>query len=165
MRWTRRRYLAAGGTLLGAGLAGCSAETGGTTTSQFDVAEPLAVESVKQYSGPDCSCCGRYATYLNRNVDGEFTETVADDPDAVKRERGVPESLRSCHTLDVGAYTVEGHVPAAAIGTLLEEQPDVDGIALPGMPAGSPGMGGDVDGQLTVYTFTDGQRGDVLEQF
>ena len=155
MTWTRRQFLAAGGTLLGAGLAGCSAETAGTT-SQFDVAEPLAVDSVQQYSGPDCSCCGRYASYLGRNVDGKFTETVADDPDAVRREHGVPEALRGCHTLDVGAYTVEGHVPAAAIGTLLEEARAVDGIAL-------PGMGGDVDGQLTVYTFADG--GDVFEQF
>ncbi|MFC6729121.1 DUF411 domain-containing protein [Natronoarchaeum mannanilyticum] len=56
---------------------------------------------------------------------------------------GVPADLRSCHALVVDGYAVEGHVPAATIATLLEERPAIDGIALPEMPAGSPGMGGE----------------------
>jgi hypothetical protein len=60
--------------------------------------------------------------------------------DAVPERKRVPESLRSCHTAVVGGYLVEGHVPAAVIQKLLREKPKVAGIAVPGMPAGSPGM-------------------------
>jgi hypothetical protein len=60
--------------------------------------------------------------------------------DAVAERKRVPESLRSCHTAVVGGYLVEGHVPAAVIKKLLQEKPKIAGIAVPGMPAGSPGM-------------------------
>lgn len=59
---------------------------------------------------------------------------------AVKREQGVPSQLASCHTALVEGYVIEGHVPAADIKRLLEERPDVRGLAVPGMPMGSPGM-------------------------
>ena len=86
--------------------------------------------------------------------------------DAFKAENGVPEGAGSCHTALVDGYVVEGHVPAEAIIKLLDERPDVVGIALPGMPADSPGMGGDQgtwdaqpvmliqnDGQMVAYDF------------
>ncbi len=60
----------------------------------------------------------------------------------VKNEMGVPRQLRSCHTARVGGYVVEGHVPADVVKKLLEEKPDVAGVAVPGMPMGSPGMEG-----------------------
>jgi hypothetical protein len=65
--------------------------------------------------------------------------------------------MRSCHTSTIGRYFVEGHVPFAAIQQLMEQRPDIDGISLPGMPAGSPGMGGDLEGPLVVYAIDDGQ--------
>jgi hypothetical protein len=62
------------------------------------------------------------------------------DLDAVKRKHGVPEALESCHTALVDGYVLEGHVPADVIGQLLRERPKLAGLAVPGMPAGSPGM-------------------------
>ena len=75
-----------------------------------------------------------------------------------KAERRIPASMFSCHTviLEDSGYFVEGHMPVAAIDQLLEERPDIDGIALPGMPAGSPGMGGRVEGSLEVFAIKDG---------
>lgn len=70
---------------------------------------------------------------------------VADDPqrDAFRAARGIPDELASCHTAEVDGYVIEGHVPAAAILRLLADRPDAVGLSLPGMPADSPGMGGD----------------------
>jgi len=70
---------------------------------------------------------------------------VTDDPDraAYRASIGIPDSAASCHTGLVDGYAIEGHVPAAAIQRLLADRPDVVGLALPGMPADSPGMGGD----------------------
>ncbi len=73
--------------------------------------------------------------------------------------------MYSCHTTDIGGYLVEGHVPLAAIERLLAERPPLDGIALPGMPAGSPGMGGSADGSLTVYGIRDGRIVEVFGEF
>jgi hypothetical protein len=74
------------------------------------------------------------------------TVTVADDAarDAYRAEVGIPDDAASCHTAIVEGYAIEGHVPVGAIVRLLEERPDAIGLALPGMPADSPGMGGDV---------------------
>lgn len=71
--------------------------------------------------------------------------TVADDANraAFRAERGIPDAVASCHTAEIDGYVVEGHVPAEAIAQLLAERPDAIGLALPGMPADSPGMGGD----------------------
>lgn len=66
--------------------------------------------------------------------------------------------MEGCHTTVVGSYAVEGHVPVEAIDRLLEERPAVNGIALPGMPTGSPGMGGALAGPLTVYSFNGSDK-------
>ena len=70
---------------------------------------------------------------------------VADDADraTLRRELGIPEQAASCHTAVVDGYVIEGHVPVGAILRLLEDRPDAVGLALPGMPVDSPGMGGD----------------------
>ena len=70
---------------------------------------------------------------------------VTEDPElaSFRAEHGVPEGARSCHSALVEGYVIEGHVPASAILRLLEERPDAAGLALPGMPPDSPGMGGD----------------------
>lgn len=159
--WTRRRVLGASAATVALGLAGCTEETG---SDGWDLAEPLAVSEAHQYSGEGCSCCSRYASYLDANIDGSLAETVPDDVSAVKRRLGVPDQYRSCHTVAIDGYAVEGHVPAAAIGTLLDEAPAIDGIALPGMPAGSPGMGGQLEGSLTVYALGGGRTGEVYAE-
>lgn len=93
------------------------------------------------YKSPNCGCCVRHGAYLKANgfdVDVE----VIDDMSGIKDKYGIPQNMQSCHTTVMGDYFVEGHVPVEAFRKLLEEQPDIDGIALPEMPSGSPGMPG-----------------------
>jgi len=75
--------------------------------------------------------------------------------DAVKAEQRVPVELQACHTALVDGYVVEGHVPASDVRRLLEERPRVRGLAVPGMPIGSPGMEGPRPERYTVYAFDD----------
>lgn len=89
---------------------------------------------------PSCGCCETW-TELARKAG--FAVTLKDEPDmsAIKRKYGVPEQLASCHTGIVGGYAIEGHVPFEAVDRLLKEKPaNVAGLAVPGMPRGSPGM-------------------------
>ncbi len=88
---------------------------------------------------PGCGCCLNWVAHLEK---AGFKVTVAESPDmaAVKDSRGVPKGARSCHTGVVAGYVIEGHVPAADIRRLLKERPAVKGLAVPGMPVGSPGM-------------------------
>lgn len=98
-----------------------------------------------------CGCCKKWAEHL-RNAG--FTVNVVDEADmaGVKNRLGVPSALASCHTAEVGGYVVEGHAPAAAIKKLLAEKPNAKGIAVPGMPGGSPGMEG--AGEADAYEVT-----------
>ncbi len=86
-----------------------------------------------------CGCCNEWVV---ASAPAGFRVTVANVPDVTPyaRRLGVPDHLRSCHTASVGGYAVEGHVPAADISRLLRERPAAAGIAVPGMPMGSPGM-------------------------
>lgn len=157
----RRTILGASATLVTLGVAGCLASTGG---NKWAIEEKLAVTNAQQYNSPGCSCCEQYASYLREQLDGTLSTTVPDDIAAVKREYGVPEELESCHTVDIGGYIVEGHVPAEAIAKLLDEKPSIDGIALPGMPAGSPGMGGKKSETFDVYVIGGDRTGDVYTE-
>jgi hypothetical protein len=111
--------------------------------------------SMTVYRSPDCSCCHLWTDIARR---GGWSVASADklDMTAFKAEVGVPMEYASCHTTIVAGYFVEGHVPLEAIERLLAERPDIDGIALPGMPAGSPGMGGAQHGPFEVLAITDG---------
>ncbi len=82
---------------------------------------------------------------------------MTDSGDEVKDDYGIPEDMRSCHTSIMGDYYVEGHVPVEAIWKLLQEQPEIDGIALPGMPDGSPGMSGKKEQPFIIYSIADGE--------
>jgi hypothetical protein len=138
--WTRRTWVAAmGRTLAGAAALGVmvprAARAGGD-------AVPLTV-----YKDPSCGCCTKWIEHLRASG---LRPTVHDrtDMDALKDGLGVPAALRSCHTAVAGKYVVEGHVPAADITRLIKTAPKgIIGIAVPGMPAGSPGMemGGRID--------------------
>src|SRR4029077_7672899 len=88
---------------------------------------------------PGCGCCLNWVAHLEK---AGFKVSITESPemDAVKDRRGVPKAARSCHTGVVDGYVIEGHVPAADIKRLLKERPAVVGLAVPGMPAGSPGM-------------------------
>lgn len=98
--------------------------------------------------------------YLQEN--GVTVETVmTEDTSAIKEEYGIPEELWSCHTTVVDGYYIEGHVPIDVVLKLLEERPAIDGIALPGMPSGSPGMDGEKDGPWLIYAVT----GETYQEF
>lgn len=100
-----------------------------------DGAEPRVVV----YKSPDCGCCANWVEHLRSSGFVVDARNVP-DIDAVKLLAGVPEDLAACHTATIAGYVVEGHVPARDIRRLLEEKPAANGIAVPGMPAGSPGM-------------------------
>jgi hypothetical protein len=102
-------------------------------------AGPQSRQPMTVYKSPTCGCCGKWVDHVRS---AGFTVTVRDvnDLDSVKKELGIPATLASCHTAVVGAYLVEGHVPADVINKMLADKPTGRGLAVPGMPGGSPGM-------------------------
>ena len=113
------------------------------------------------YKSPTCGCCGNYIPYL-RGEGFKVNVVNVEDISKIKSERGIPEGMESCHTIIIGNYFVEGHVPMKAIKKLLKENPDIDGIALPNMPSGSPGMPGQKRGDFIVYSIKDGQTSEFM---
>lgn len=116
---------------------------------------------VTLYRTSTCGCCVGYIDYLE-DQGFQVDDVVVEDLDAVKDDLHIPHDMRSCHTALVGDYFVEGHVPAEAVLTLLSERPAIDGIALPGMPAGSPGMGGEKAEPFVIYSITDGRTAEFM---
>lgn len=109
------------------------------------------------HKDPSCSCCGGWVAYLRaEGFPAKVIETA--DLDAIKTRFGVPGDLASCHTAEIDGYIVEGHVPVNAIDRLLTERPAARGIAVPGMPLGSPGMGGAPEIYEVVLFGPSGQR-------
>ena len=97
--------------------------------------------SYTMFRDPGCGCCLKWAEHFEEGMDAQVTTTNSTDMAEVKMDKGVPRELWSCHTTEVEGYVIEGHVPAAAIEKLLRERPEgVTGLAVPGMPLGSPGM-------------------------
>ncbi len=97
------------------------------------------VRNMVVYKDPNCGCCSQWIDHVRK---AGFTVDVKDtrDMDSMKSAIGLPAALASCHTAKVGPYLVEGHVPADLIIRLLREKPVARGLAVPGMPVGSPGM-------------------------
>ena len=137
-------------------LAGCSSNnTNGNTISNPDGVK------VTLYKSQSCGCCAGYASALERqgfNVETVPTSNMA----AIKDKYDVPSNMGSCHTAVIGDYFVEGHVPFEAIEKLLQEKPAIDGIALPGMPSGSPGMPGSKTEKWTIYSISNGQATEFM---
>ena len=104
-------------------------------------AETKAGPEIVVRKSPWCGCCSGWVTHLQKKGFKVAVENV-ENLELYKKLAGVPEKLKACHTAVVSGYVVEGHVPAASIRKLLAEKPKARGIAVPGMPMGSPGMGG-----------------------
>lgn len=115
-------------------------------------ASVLAAPAGTMYKDPNCGCCGEHAKHL-RAAGYSIKEEGRSDMPAIKQQYGT-DKAPSCHTLVIGGYAVEGHVPAAAIAKLLKEKPAAKGIAVPGMPANSPGMGEYKPGTIEVVLLT-----------
>jgi hypothetical protein len=95
------------------------------------------------YKSPTCGCCKKWVSHLEKNgYTVEVHNQSRSKLSAIKAEMGVPGGLQSCHTAKIGGYVIEGHVPADVIARLLKEKPQIKGLAVPGMPMGSPGMEG-----------------------
>jgi hypothetical protein len=95
--------------------------------------------TVDIYKSPYCGCCVKWVAHM-RNSGFKVDVHEVDDVPAARKKLGMPDQLGSCHTSRIGAYVVEGHVPAADIAHLLKERPKALGLAVPSMPPGSPGM-------------------------
>ena len=116
--------------------------------------EPRRLTMVKS---PNCGCCNEWAEYMRRNGFSVDAQDVA-DLGPVKAENGIPPRLASCHTAFVEGYVIEGHVPASDVERLLAERPAVSGLAVPGMPVGSPGMEGPNPERYDVLSFDGSGR-------
>ncbi|MEO1131540.1 MAG: DUF411 domain-containing protein [Cyanobacteria bacterium J06639_1] len=121
--------------------------------------------SVVSFRSPTCGCCKGWVEHMRAEgftVDDQIVEDIS----AKKTELGIPGELAACHTAVVDGYLVEGHIPAEAIAQLLDEKPEVKGIAVPGMPIGTPGMEfGDERESFSVYSFTEDGQTEVFRDY
>ena len=108
------------------------------------------------YKAEGCGCCDGHADHLRANGYKVRVVELA-DLELIKKKHSVPAAQAGCHTIEVGGYVVEGHVPAKIIDKLLAEKPPIRGISLPGMPEGSPGMGGAKAEPFTVEELGSGK--------
>jgi len=150
--------------LIGVGLVGCGGGSGGSarlSSASAPTASDIQGLVATVFLSPTCGCCHGYVEHLQRQgLQVRVVEMT--DVSPKKRAFGIPMELWSCHTMAIGSYVVEGHVPFEIVEKLLAEKPDVRGIALPGMPTGVPGMPGEKR-PLTVYAFDDGEAQPYLE--
>jgi hypothetical protein len=112
----------------------------------------LTSDTITVYKTPTCGCCANWVDHV-RKAGYHVVAIDQNDLTDVKKRLGVSQELSSCHTATVAGYVVEGHVPAQDIARLLAQRPNVVGIAVPGMPAGSPGMEGFYSERYSVLTF------------
>ncbi|HEX2249502.1 MAG TPA: DUF411 domain-containing protein [Gemmatimonadales bacterium] len=133
-----------------AGVAGLVVLSGRSQRLAALTAVPITI-----YKSRTCGCCAKWVDHVRENG---FRTTVHDEEemDRLKDQWKVPAPVRSCHTAKVGGYLIEGHVPAVDIHRLLTERPKVAGLAVPGMPAGTPGMaepGQEGDYEVLAFQF------------
>jgi len=108
------------------------------------------------FKSQSCGCCGGFIAEIQRQGFDVSVEEMSNIND-IKEKHKIPETMTSCHTSEIEGYFVEGHMPIEAIIKLLDERPDIDGIALPGMPVGAPGMAGVKNQEWVVYSIKDGK--------
>lgn len=128
----QRRLLLSGATVLGL------AATGLARAQAAQAAQ--AAQGIEVWKDPNCGCCHDWISHVEQN--GFKVKVFDTGNNAVRVRLGMPEQLGSCHTALVQGYVIEGHVPAQDILRLLKEKPQALGLAVPGMPIGSPGMDG-----------------------
>ena len=131
-----------------------------------DAASPRQLPTVVVYKSPTCGCCEGWIEHLRA---AGFQVDARDVPEyaellKVKADAEVPNQLQTCHTALVDGYVVEGHVPVEQIKRLLADRPDVVGIAVPGMPMGSPGMEGPSAEPYRVYSWNRDGSGQVYAE-
>lgn len=121
-------------------------------------------DTIVVYKTPTCGCCSKWVDHIEENGFVAVTHDL-DNLETTKRTLGVPAGHASCHTATVGGYTIEGHVPADLIRRLIAENPrGVRGLAVPGMPMGSPGMEGIIRQEYDVLSFDEQGNVEVYER-
>ena len=117
------------------------------------------------YRSPTCECCGKWIEHLQKN-NFNVKEIVTDDVQTIKDKYGVPKAMASCHTAIVEDYVIEGHVPVNDIIKLLKTKPKIIGIAVPGMPSGTPGMEmGDRKDAYNVMSFDKENHYEIFHSY
>ena len=101
--------------------------------------ENIDIPKVVSYRSPSCGCCKKWINHLRDNG-LEVVDNIVEDVSVIKNQYQIPNNLRSCHSAQIANYKIEGHVPIKSINKLIREKPNINGIAVPGMPLGSPGM-------------------------
>ena len=112
--------------------------------------------NVEVFKTASCGCCYGYVLFLEEE-NFKVKQTDTRSLHLIKKKYNIPLEMQSCHTTILGKYFIEGHVPIEAINKLLKEKPDIDGIALPGMPIGTPGMPGEKEEPYIIYQLVDGK--------
>jgi len=101
--------------------------------------ENINIPKVVSYRSASCGCCKKWINHLRDNG-LEVVDNIVKNVSVIKNQYQIPNNLRSCHSAQIANYTIEGHVPIQSINKLFIEKPNINGIAVPGMPIGSPGM-------------------------
>jgi hypothetical protein len=112
--------------------------------------------NVEVFKTSSCGCCYGYVLFLEEEK-FNVKQTDMRSLHLIKKKYNIPLEMQSCHTTILDKYFIEGHVPIEAINKLLKEEPDIDGIALPGMPIGTPGMPGEKEEPYVIYQLVDGK--------
>ena len=131
----------------------------GCTKDPFDI--DRSGNTVTVFKSEMCGCCVGYISELEKNG-FDVNVVIMDDMAEVKSKFNIPLDMQSCHTAVVGNYFIEGHVPIEAVNKLLKEKPDIDGIALPKMLAGSPGMPGEKTEPFKILSITNGNSKEYI---
>ncbi|WP_066380784.1 MULTISPECIES: DUF411 domain-containing protein [unclassified Anabaena] len=112
------------------------------------------VRDITVYRSPSCGCCGAWMEHIQKHGFNIKADIKTDDMEAIKQKYNLPQELASCHTAIIDGYVMEGHIPADDIKRFLKQKPEVAGLAVPGMPLGTPGMeSGDRKQPFTIMTF------------
>ena len=133
-------------------------------TAAAPTVRPVDKPTITVYKDPSCGCCKSWIEHLKKHG---YRVDAKDSPDMtqIKNTLGVPGDLRSCHTAVVNGYLIEGHVPAQDIDRLLATKPKVKGLAVPGMPMGSPGMEGSMKQHYQVLAFDKAGKARVFASY
>lgn len=132
--------------------------------TMMKIGAAVAQPAVTVFKVKTCGCCGKWVEHLRTNGFDVKVQEVSDNSE-YRHRYGVPDKLQSCHTAIVDGYAIEGHVPASDIQRFLRERPKAKGLAVPNMPAGSPGMEGSGSEAYSVFIFDDQGRSSVYQNY
>lgn len=138
---------------------------GAAALSAIPAAGGTALPQLEVFKSPHCGCCGAWVDHM-KAAGFPVKVNLVEDTTVARKRMGLPDEFGSCHTALVAGYAIEGHVPADEVKRLLAQRPDAIGLAVPGMPPGSPGMEmGSRKDPYKVYLIDKGGRGTVFASY